>query len=120
MSRFKPHPDNPDILVGSTYKIRNWKPENFKEAEPERNLETLKNWQNTHNQITKEKPNMNKETEIIKEAICILRNAKGERDVADAIEIKEDVNWPNVDGEVQDEYYEAFGDVKHYHPDNLD
>lgn len=56
------------------------------------------------------------ENQKVKDSIQLLRNAESEKDVLKALRIKEDVSWIDVDAELQDDWHEAYGDVKHYHP----
>lgn len=49
-------------------------------------------------------------------AIKTLKNAESENDVLDAIALKEELNWQEVDEELKDQWNDYFGDAKKYLP----
>ena len=49
-------------------------------------------------------------------AINMLKDAENEDDVLNAIAIKEELNWMEVDEELKDEWNDYFGDAKKYLP----
>ena len=49
-------------------------------------------------------------------AINILKDAECEDDVLNAIAIKEELNWIEVDDELKDQWNDYFGDAKKYLP----
>jgi hypothetical protein len=49
-------------------------------------------------------------------AIKTLRKAESENDVLDAVAIKEELNWQEVDDDLKDQWNDYFGDAKRYLP----
>lgn len=49
-------------------------------------------------------------------AINMLKNAENENDVLNAVAIKEELNWIEVDDELKDQWNDYFGDAKKHLP----
>lgn len=49
-------------------------------------------------------------------AIKTIKEAESENDVLDAIALKEEINWQDVDDELKDQWNDYFGDAKRYLP----
>ena len=49
-------------------------------------------------------------------AVNILKNASCEMEVLDAVSLKEEVNWLEVDDQLKDQWYEYLGNAQVYLP----